>query len=298
MLNCANAPALQSLVDRTAVDGPDDGTASTNATRNDAPSALRGEDGGGTWPMGTWRLGEGQAGATGVEPGGLLRACAVHHAMLARGAIESVVMEGPLAAFRKADLVTVSTHVEPTLSTGWRSVVEVVPAPECGRPRAHGAALNIQLVSDPTGMGGGPNGSCDPSSQDRGVDEPRAVRAIRARAARLRRAARRVAGHGSGPVERVVRPCDLAPRNRLDPVSAFALALEAERSCVGGRWALLDECRREMHLYAPVDPGELLRVHCAACAVGLAPDPCVESLVAMVRASDGAVVAACETRLA
>ena len=122
---------------------------------------------------------------------------------------------------------------------------------------------------------------------------PREARVLRGRA----RAMREAAGvRPPAPVLTVrVGAHDLDGAGLLPPAALLRHFAGAEAAALDGPWTAPPVHRREVHAYGNVDPGDWLDLDCDLLATEVSPEPAVFSSIVARRASDGALVAACET---
>jgi hypothetical protein len=88
---------------------------------------------------------------------------------------------------------------------------------------------------------------------------------------------------------------DMDAAGLLPPAGLLRHLSEAEAAASGGLRRAPPVHRREVHAYANVDPGDRLDLACDLMATEDSPEPAAFSSIAARRASDGALVAACET---
>lgn len=268
------------------------------------------------------RLGMPHLSAHGLCENWLLRACAHRHWHMIAGpraglptllrdrhearvfaSFVSVVVDGNLAAFGEDDVVEFRTPLEPTARSGWRSVHEIARE----RPNGPTCRLRVELVSVFAKRGGPKN--IELIAADMAPDfEPDLQPVRRARHDRsatlkrrsrtLRRAARRLAEGVPRASAPIVEASDFNGVGLLYFANYLRFVSLVERTRLDGPWTLPTVCRRELHYYGNADDGDTLDLHCDAHVVSVDPNPCVETFSAIARRSDGAVIAACETRRA
>ena len=180
----------------------------------------------------------------------------------------------------------------PRAEGGWRSVLRV----EGGT----GAGARIEMASVFARREGPSNAALVAADMDAAHAPPpmpelmpREARILRARARAMREAA------GLRPSSCVltvrVEAHDLDGAGLLPPAALLRHLSTAEAAALDGPWRAPPVHRREVHAYANVDPGDRLHLDCDLLATEVSPEPAVFSSIAARRASDGALVAACET---
>lgn len=204
----------------------------------------------------------------------------------------SWVYTAPPVPFAEDDAVRLRHEVPPVAEGGWRSVLLA----DAGAA----AAARIEIASVFARRMGPSNASLAATEMDAAHAPPpmpelmpRGVRTLRARS----RAMRAVAGaHAAHPVLSVrVEARDLDGAGLLPPAALLRHLSEAEVAAAGGPWRAPPVHRREVHVYANVDAGDRLDIACDLLATELSPEPAAFSSIVARRASDGALVAACET---
>lgn len=227
------------------------------------------------------------------------RACGTRPAMLrdrtgARvyPAIVSWVHTASPAPFAEDEVARLRHEVGPRAEGGWRSVLRVDGGAEAG--------ARVEMASVFARRDGPSNASLVAAEMDAALCTPpmpellpREARILRGRARSLREAA---ASRPAAPVLTVrVAAHDLDGAGLLPPAALLRHFAAAEAAALDGPWCAPPVHRREVHAYANVDAGDWLDLDCDLMATEVSPEPAVFSSISARRASDGALVAACET---
>lgn len=207
-------------------------------------------------------------------------------------AIVSWVMTGSPLAFAEDDIACIRHDVAPNAAGGWRSVLRV----EGGA----GANARVEMASVFARREGPSNAALGRADMDAALRPPplaelmpREARILRARARAMREAASR---RPPAPVLTVrIGAHELDGAGLLPPAALLRHFAAAEAAAIEGPWIAPPVHRREVHAYANVDPGDWLDLDCDLLATEVSPEPAVLSSIAARRASDGRLVAACET---
>ena len=257
------------------------------------------------------RLGMPHLGPDGLDEGWLLteaahqhwiavaRACGARPAALRDRAGERVypalvswVYTGSPTPFAEDAVARLRHEVPPRAEGGWRSVLRV---------EGGGAGARIEMASVFARRDGPSNAALSAAEMDAAHAPPpmpelmpREARALRARAGAMREAA--VTRPSSTPLLSVrVEAHEMDGAGLLPPAALLRHLSAAEAAALDGPWRAPPVHRREVHAYANVDPGDRIELECDLLATEVSPEPAVFSSIAARRASDGELVAACET---
>ncbi len=230
----------------------------------------------------------GVAAACGTRPGALrdIGGARVHPAIV------SWVHTGSPVRFEEDEVARLRREVAPTAAGGWRSVLRA----EGGA----GAGARLEIASVLARREGPSNASLAAAEMDAALSPPalpemmpRAARILRARARAMREAA---GARPAAPILTVrIGAHELDGLGLLPPAALLRHFAAAEAAALGGPWSAPPVHRREVHAYANLDPGDWLDLDCDMLATEVSPEPAVFSSIAARRASDGMLIAACET---
>jgi probable biosynthetic protein (TIGR04098 family) len=201
---------------------------------------------------------------------------------------------GDLAAMREDDRAALALSVAPSRENGWRSVTTLAAE--------SGAQVTAELLTAFVRRADASNASL------RKAEMPPALTALRdypagTRTRRLRargRAAREAAEAEKAPVfytHRVLSAVDFNGVGLLYFANFPALFAAAEHAATAPMSARFAAARREIHYFGNADCGDALDVSARLRATGIAPEPELVIDSAARRASDGRVIATCETVL-
>ena len=228
------------------------------------------------------------ARACGTRPAGLRD----REGARAYPALVSWVYTGASAPFAEDDVALLRHEVPPRAEGGWRSVLRI--------EAARGASARIEMASAFVRRDGPSNAALAAAEMDAAHAPPpmpelmpREARVLRGRARAMREAA---TAQPPAPVLTVrVHAHDLDGAGLLPPAALLRYVSAAEAAALEGPWRAPPVHRREAHAYGNVDPGDWLDLDCDLLATQDSPEPAAFSSIAVRRASDGALIAACET---
>lgn len=194
--------------------------------------------------------------------------------------------------FAEDDVARLRHDVPPRPEGGWRSVLRV--------EGASGAGATVEMTSVLARREGPSNAALAAADMPAQLAPPpvaelmpREARVLRDRARAMRAAA---GARASAPTLTLrVGAHDMDGAGLLPPAAILRYFAEAEAAALAGPWSAPPVHRREVHAYANVDPGDWIDLDCDLLATEVSPEPAVLSSITARRASDGALVAACET---
>ena len=204
--------------------------------------------------------------------------------------IVSVVVEGSLAAFREDAIATIEPLEAPTAAGGWRSETRIASGP---------ASATVTLVSAFARRGGTSNTRLERADLPCAMrpagerDLPVPSRVLRARSRSFALAA---AEPPPPLVSAPVTGADLNGVGLLYFANFLRFVSMAEEVALRGPWSLPPVTRREMHWFGNADARDTLDMTAEPVVAQTTPVPRINCFSTVRRRSDGALIAACETR--